>query len=296
MELRVLRYFLEVAHTGTLTAAATKLNVTQPALSRQLKLLETELGVTLINRDHKPVSLTPEGIYLAKQAEDLIAIADKTVTNLQSKDAIAGVITIGAAETKMFNHAIKAISAMQQTYPNVTFTVISGSLTDLLDRLNQGELDFLFALDFTQKASYDYLDFPDEDVRGVFINKHHPLANESAITADQLKEYPLAILRQSSFNDSLVEELGLNASDLNIRLKYNLIGNAGMYPMIDDRIMLVGIEGVINIPELRFKPFSPKNVSVGSMIWNHTPFLSPLHEEFIRSLEDELTNTPRDMS
>lgn len=60
MELRVLRYFLEVAHTGTLTAAATKLNVTQPALSRQLKLLETELGVTLINRDHKPVSLTPE--------------------------------------------------------------------------------------------------------------------------------------------------------------------------------------------------------------------------------------------
>ena len=107
MELRVLRYFLEVAHTGTLTAAATKLNVTQPALSRQLKLLETELGVTLINRDHKPVSLTPEGIYLAKQAEDLIAIADKTVTNLQSKDAIAGVITIGAAETKMFNHAIK---------------------------------------------------------------------------------------------------------------------------------------------------------------------------------------------
>ena len=117
---------------------------------------------------------------------------------------------------------------MQQAYPNVTFTVISGSTTDLLDRLNQGELDFLFALDFTQKASYDYLDFPDEDVRGVFINKQHPLANKSAITADQLKEYPLAISRQSSFNDSLVEELGLNASDLNIRLKYNLIGNAGM--------------------------------------------------------------------
>lgn len=54
MELRVLRYFLEVAHTGTLTAAAAKLNVTQPALSRQLKLLETELGVTLINREHNP--------------------------------------------------------------------------------------------------------------------------------------------------------------------------------------------------------------------------------------------------
>ena len=54
MELRVLRFFLEVAHTGTLTAAAAKLNVTQPALSRQLKLLETELGVTLINREHNP--------------------------------------------------------------------------------------------------------------------------------------------------------------------------------------------------------------------------------------------------
>lgn len=55
MELRVLRYFLAVARTGTLTAAAAQLNVTQPALSRQLKLLETELGVQLINREHKPV-------------------------------------------------------------------------------------------------------------------------------------------------------------------------------------------------------------------------------------------------
>ncbi|WP_243098371.1 LysR family transcriptional regulator [Weissella cibaria] len=77
MELRVLRYFLAVARTGTLTAAAAQLNVTQPALSRQLKLLETELGVQLINREHKPVTLTPEGIYLVKQAEDMIAIADK---------------------------------------------------------------------------------------------------------------------------------------------------------------------------------------------------------------------------
>lgn len=58
MELRVLRYFLAVARTGTLTAAAAQLNVTQPALSRQLKLLETELGVQLINREHKPVTLT----------------------------------------------------------------------------------------------------------------------------------------------------------------------------------------------------------------------------------------------
>lgn len=74
----------------------------------------------------------------------------------------------------MFDHVIQAISKLQHDYPNVTITLISGSTTDLLDRLNPGELDFLFALDFTQKASYDYLDFPDADVSGVFINQHHP--------------------------------------------------------------------------------------------------------------------------
>ena len=288
MELRVLRYFLAVARTGTLTAAAAQLNVTQPALSRQLKLLETELGVQLINREHKPVTLTPEGIYLVKQAEDMIAIADKTVTNLQSKEAIAGVITIGAAETMMFDHVIQAISKLQRDYPNVTITLISGSTTDLLDRLNQGELDFLFALDFTQKASYDYLDFPGADVRGVFINRQHPLASEPAITAEQLTQYPVAISRQSSFNDSLVEELGLKASQLNIRMKYNLIGNARMYPLVDDQLLLVGIAGVINAPELLFKPFTPENISTGTMIWKHTPFLTPLHDEFIHYLENEL--------
>lgn len=291
MELRVLRYFLEVAHTGTLTAAANKLHVTQPALSRQLRSLEDELGVTLLNRNHKPLTLTTDGVYLAKQAELMLALADKTALNIKNKAAIAGNITIGAAETPIFQHIIHAMNSLQMAYPHVTFTLISGSTTDLLERLDQGVLDFLFALDFTQKASYDFLDFPDKDIRGVYINKKHPLAQQIGISSNDLLNYPVVISRQSSFNDSLVEEFGINMADLDIKINYNLLGNASLYPTLNTRAMLVGIAGIVPNQNLTFKPFIPESYSIGTIIWPHTPFLSSLHETFITYLTDELNDS-----
>ena len=69
MEIRVLRYFLEIAREGNMTRAAETLHVTQPTLSKQMKELEAVLGKKLFRRGSTSVSLTDEGMLLRKRAD-----------------------------------------------------------------------------------------------------------------------------------------------------------------------------------------------------------------------------------
>ena len=78
MELRVLRYFLAVAREQSITAAAETLHITQPTLSKQLRELEEELGKKLFTRGNRKITLTEEGMFLRKRAQEIVELADKT--------------------------------------------------------------------------------------------------------------------------------------------------------------------------------------------------------------------------
>ena len=84
MELRTLRYFVEIAEAGTVSAAAETLHVTQPGLSRQLRQLERELGVLLFDRIQGRLLLSAAGRTLIPRARDLLARADHLVLNAQT--------------------------------------------------------------------------------------------------------------------------------------------------------------------------------------------------------------------
>lgn len=99
MELQTLRNFIEIADHGSITAAARTLGISQPGLSRQLKDLEKELGVKLLIRGNRRVTLTEDGTYLLNRARELTAIAERTKNNLQGKHALGGDLYIGAGET-----------------------------------------------------------------------------------------------------------------------------------------------------------------------------------------------------
>ena len=99
MELRVLKYFLTLCEMGSITAAAKKLNMTQPALSRQMQSLEEELGDQLFIREKKGIVLTDAGFYLSKRAMDILNMADRTILEFPQKGkSITGSLHIGAGE------------------------------------------------------------------------------------------------------------------------------------------------------------------------------------------------------
>lgn len=100
MEIRVLRYFLAVAREETISGAAEALHVTQPTLSRQLMDLEKELGKKLLIRGNRKITLTEEGVFFRKRAQEIIELVDKTANDFHADDDfISGSVHIGGGET-----------------------------------------------------------------------------------------------------------------------------------------------------------------------------------------------------
>lgn len=83
MDIRVLRYFVTIAQELNMSRAAELLNVSQPALSRQIADLEDELGVKLFRREHRHLALTQEGHYLLGRAQQIVGLVNKTTYHLQ---------------------------------------------------------------------------------------------------------------------------------------------------------------------------------------------------------------------
>ena len=100
MELRVLRYFLAVAREESISGAAEALHVTQPTLSRQMMELEEELGKTLFLRGKRKISLTEEGMFLRKRAQEIVTLVEKTESEFSAaEETISGDVHIGGGET-----------------------------------------------------------------------------------------------------------------------------------------------------------------------------------------------------
>lgn len=163
MDLRQLRYFVHVAHTRSLTAASAKAWITQSALSRQIKLLEEELGVDLFERQARGVNLTEAGEVLLTRASMLLHLADEikgAVTAVGEQPT--GPLHIGAPPSLRQMLVAPVIAQYHALYPNVRLSVHEGTSRSMRDALAAGDIDIAVV------SSLEALD-PFEV---------HPLANE----------------------------------------------------------------------------------------------------------------------
>jgi DNA-binding transcriptional LysR family regulator len=143
MELRHLRYFVAVAETLSFTKAAENLHTAQPSLSRQIKDLEDELGVRLLNRTKQLVTLTDEGRSFLADAKRVLALAAETVESvrrLHSGEARA--LNIGYVSNLFYDLLPKTLASFHESFPAVS--------VNLFD-LSCGEQFRLVSLDCTSQ-------------------------------------------------------------------------------------------------------------------------------------------------
>ncbi|MCC3372765.1 LysR family transcriptional regulator [Cohnella sp. REN36] len=137
MDMRQLRYFLAVAQEGQVTGAAKRLHMEQPPLSRQLKLMEQELGVTLFDRSGKRLQLTPAGELLRARAELLLRQFEESLKEVQAIDeGVQGVLAVGAV-VSCISLLPETLRRFREMYPLVTYKIREGDhflLGELLDR------------------------------------------------------------------------------------------------------------------------------------------------------------------
>ncbi len=288
MELRVLEYFLAVAREQSISAAADFLHLTQPTLSRQLKDLEEEFGKQLFIRGNRKVTLTEDGVYFRKKAEEIVTLAQRTEAEMKNTDqGIVGDIYIGAGETEAVGNLVSVAHELQKQFSGIHFHITSGDTADLTDRLDKGLFDFCLLLGEIDRSKYDYLSLPYTDTWGILMRKDSPLAEKEEIKAHDLWDKPLIFSRQMLNVSQFMRWFEKSASELNIIATYNLAFNASImarehmgYVLTLDK--LINTEGT----DLCFRPLAPKQTVGMTLVWKKYQPQSKAAEKFIDALRN----------
>ena len=290
MELRVLRYFIEVARTQNITAAAERLHITQPTLSKQLMDLEDELGAKLFERGKRRTTLTEDGMLLFQRAKEIIALADLTESAFRSTDErIAGDIAIGCGETEGMRLLVDAMKEMRAAHPGVTFRLSSGNFEDISDRLDSGLVDFGLFVGDAAVAKYDYIKLPHSDAWGLLMRADNALAERASVRPQDLDGLALLCSRQAVQSNELAGWLGREFGELDVVATYNLIHNA-TYMVEAGMGCAVSIEGLVNTSGtgLVFRPFEPSLTARLSFAWKRGRQPSRAAAEFLTLLQSKI--------
>ena len=291
MELRVLKYFLAVARTENISAAAEILHVTQPTLSRQLMDLEDELGKTLFVRAHKKIALTEDGLLLKKRAEEIVELVSRTESELKNDDKeISGDVYIGSGETEGIRFIAKAAKQVRSSGYDVRFHIYSGHDTSVSQRIDKGLLDFGVFLEGAYVEKYDSIRIPYTDTWGVLMRKDSPLAEKEYIEPEDLWNLPLIVSLQADKNNELSGWLMRSREQLDIVATYNLLFNASImveeglgYALCVDKIVRTDGGSI-----LCFKPLRPARSASLDVVWKkHQPLSKPA-ELFLKCLKENI--------
>lgn len=290
MELRVLKYFQEVAKEQNITKAAENLHITQPTLSRQLKSLEEELGQQLFVRSSHNIQLTNEGKLLSKRTADILNMVDKTTNEFKAMhDFTGGYVDLGCAESKGITYIAKTAKNLLKEYPNIQLNMYSGNATSVCDQLDKGLLDFAVIVQDLDISKYNSINIPFHARWGLIMRKDSPFVSKKSIHLDNLYDIPLLVSRQRGYN-KMAHWLNQNESRLNIVATFDLIYNAAIlvkenvgYALGFDNLVNTSLESV-----LCFRPIEPEIQANMYLIWKKNQILSKSATLFLEQLQNQM--------
>jgi LysR family transcriptional regulator, transcription activator of glutamate synthase operon len=200
MELRQLRYLVAIADEGSFTRAAARSHVAQPALSQQIRRLEREVGVTLVDRTTRRVRLTAPGIRLVERARRALAEVDAGLAELDEVAAVrGGRVAIGAMQTLGPFDLSRLLADFHARYPEVELAVREEPSETLAERLRSDALDLAF-LSVTHRIQGGGLRFQrlaTEEVV-VVLPPEHPLAGRARLPLAELSDERFIAFREGS--------------------------------------------------------------------------------------------------
>ena len=200
MELRHLRYFVTAAEELNITRAATRLHISQPPLSRQIRSLEEEIGTALFDRSGKKLKLTPAGEYFLQEAKKILSHARHAVNGAKAAGAgQAGQITIAFLSPLGGLFLPRVIRAFRHRFPMVDVDLLEMvprmQLEALLDR--QVDLAFVGKPEVESAKEFAFEPVMEVELR-LALAVEHPLARLRRVPFVELKNEPLIILKRSS--------------------------------------------------------------------------------------------------
>ena len=285
MELRQLENFLKIAEYENITQAAEALHMSQPPLTRQLQALEAELGTELFVREKKRLHITEAGRFFRQQAEQILALADKTAEQVrQIGEGLTGTLYIGSIETAGPALLPKWLEGFKARWPDVRYSLWSGNSDDVIERLEKGLVDVALIREPFNGEKFQSVHILDEPWAAL-VRKDHALSNADSLTLAQLAGAELIVpIRRSTEVARWFSEAGMEA---NISCQYA--------PLINGVILAEQGLGVAICPAsagdmlsgrpLVMRPLVDAPASGVALIWQRSAHLSAPAGKFIEYIK-----------
>ncbi|WP_141430647.1 cidABC operon transcriptional activator CidR [Bacillus sp. 03113] len=292
MNIKHLQYFIEVNRLNSFTRAAEHLFITQPTISKMIKNLETELGVTLFDRSQKKLILTDAGKVILEQAK----IIDKAFENLQVElnnlvGLKKGMIRLGLPPILDSSYIPKLIGKFHDKYPEVAFHLIEDGSKKIEDYVANDELDIGVVVLPTKNDLFHHLSLLKEQLMLV-VPYSHSLANQSAAQLSDLKDEPFIL-----FNDDFVLHDRIISSLNSVGFRPQVISESSQWSYIEE--MVSCNLGVTVLPESICKQLKSQVRSINivnpsinwhlAIIWKKDQYLSHAAKEWIHFIKNQLS-------
>ncbi len=286
VNLDLYRVFYTVAKSGSLTKAAEELYISQPAVSRSIKQLETQLGVSLFTRTHRGMSLSAQGgKVIFGEVERALSLLNEAENRIEEmKNSATGVIRIGASDTIFEYFLADKIVEFHERFPAVKFELTADFTPDTIEKLKADKCDVAFV---NLPISPD----PDLKLYGncmrlndVFIvgEKYKELIGKT-VSLSELKNYPLILMDQNTVARQSLEGF---LSSLGVDVEPSIeVGSWDLMKRLVLRGMGVGViprEYVANqlqnesLFEIKTDPTLPVR-SIGMLLPKNAPVSYALH-------------------
>ena len=294
MELQQLRYAVAIAEEQSFTRAAQRCFVVQSALSRQIKSLESELGVRLFARTSRKVEVTPAGEAFVQQARLCLQAAERAKTSAAAAHGdIRGALTIGVIPTVTAVDVAAVLGAFRRGYPEVGVHVRTGSSDEFLRRIAAGELDvgFLGLAEGVTPQGVQTRELSRERLVAVLAEGHR-LAERRRLRLEDLADEPFVDFPEGSSgreqSDLAFDRAGLrrevsfevNTADLLTGLVRQGLGAALVAPSVAREapgcVCISVSDGPVRVEYLAWDSFNP----------------SPAAQAFVDSVPTPTANTP----
>lgn len=194
MKLSQIEYFIALAKHLNFTAAAKSLFITQPSLSKQLSLLEQELGVHLVQRNRKSVALTPAGELLCHEFERINADILESIGKVKALGK-GDKVTIGCLEKINVDDILpRILDIFRQKNPDFDIIVQRDSFAKIREGLIKNFFDVIITMSFDVENIHNIETSVLQDRKGLIVlSKKHPLAGSSDFSVSDLENIPFFI-------------------------------------------------------------------------------------------------------
>ena len=291
MNVRYLTYFVEVAKEKNFTRAANNLHLSQPALSKVIKNLEYDLGISLIDRTSKTFKLTNQGEIFFINAQNALDNINSEFEQLYcSIDSTKGKLVVGIPPVIGTVYFASIIAKFKEKYPDIDLTMIEAGANNVRSQVKNSEIDIGVVILPTEDEKLDVIEIINSEIVLV-INKNHTLAQKEDIYLDDLRNEVFITLNE---NYMIYDKLHLLFEDGGF--ESNIAYKSSQWDFVAEMVALN--QGIAILPKPIVERFNNNNIKEVrikdyKMPWDialltkKDKYLSYCMKEFIKFTKEE---------